>query len=104
MKNRRSLALGALAFYPLIVLVLLTFVPEAPFAAPEEAGDLWSFWAKWWFALFGVTVFAIIILFSVHALRRTGLSWWRRGLWLAGFWSFGPVVLPAYWWAESHAA
>ena len=103
MKMHRSPFLGALAFYPVVALAIITILPETYIAISGDAGALWNFLDMWWFGLVVATVIAVTIFFSVHALRRTAVRWWRRALWLVGFWLLGPIVLPAYWWADSHA-
>lgn len=103
MKTRRSPVLGAFAFYPLISIAVISSLPDEPSLISADAGPLWTFWTEWWFALFLATVLAVTLFFSVHAWRRRTVLGWRRVLWLAGFWLLGPVMLPAYWWADTHA-
>lgn len=99
----RSRILGLLAFYPVMVLVLVTWLPEEVFAVGPAAGALWRIVAEWWFALVVASVAAIAIFFSVHAGRRATLPLWRRLVWIFGFWSAGAIVFPAYWWVEGRA-
>jgi len=102
MKTRSPL-LGALAFYPIIVLGFISLLPGEPFVASADAGELQRFWVQWWFLLLGAPVIAISVFFSVHAFRRGAAIGWRRVLWLASFWLVGPLALPAYWWLDAHA-
>ena len=103
MKIRRSPLLGALAFYPLVLLGVISLLPGEPFVASADAGELRRFWAQWGYFLLGAPVIAIMIFFSVHVFRRGAVIGWRRMLWLTGFWLVGPIVLPAYWWFDAHA-
>ena len=103
MNTRHSPILGSLAFYPIAGLAIVTALPEGLFIPPAGAGELWALVVNWWFALFVATVLAVSIFFSVDACRRASVRWWRRALWIVGFWLLGPIVLPAYWWVETHA-
>jgi hypothetical protein len=100
----RSPVLGLLALYPVAVLVAVTWLPEEVFAAGPTAGAFSRFFAERWFPLVVASVAVIAIFFSVHAGRRMALPLWRRLLWILGFWSVGPIVLPAYWWVEGRAS
>lgn len=100
---RRSTALGLLAFYPLVAVLLVGLLPEGAFVAPAEAQPLWRFVVEWWFGLVVASVLAVAVFFSAHASRRAALPAWRRSLWVLGFWTVGVLVFPAYWWREGHA-
>ena len=102
MNRRRSPLLAALAFYPIVLLAIVSLLPAEPVAS-AEASQLWRFWIQWWWFLLGAPVIVITIFFSVHALRRGPAIGWRRVLWIAGFWLLGPIVFPAYWWLDAHA-
>jgi hypothetical protein len=90
-----------LAWYPLVSVAIISWLHEEPLITPTYSSELWALWDKWWFALFLATVLAVTMFFSMHAWRRRTALGWPRVLWLAGFWLLGPIVLPAYWWAET---